>query len=78
MRKITAEAKGNGIRIKLEDLGVNGTLEVYCKNIQAVKRNGVSLREGADYSYDAKARKLTVSFKGATELMIDGANGLFS
>jgi len=77
VRKITAEAKSDGIRIKLDDLGVNGMLEVYCKDFKGLKRNGVSLREGADYSYDAKGHKLTVPFTGATELVIDGASSLF-
>ena len=77
-RTITAAANGRGVTVRLEDLRVAGTLEVYCRNVKAVKKNGARLREGAGYSYDAAAHRLTVPFNSATTLVIDGAVGLFA
>jgi len=69
--------EGSGITIAFEDLGVNGALEVYCRRVTAVRRNGSTLREGADYQYDALAQKLTVPFQGVTTLEVTGAESLF-
>ncbi len=77
MQTITASPRDGSIVIKFGDLGVNGTLEVYCRNLTGVTRNGVTLREGVDYSYNARGQKLNVSFTGATTLALKGARGLF-
>ncbi len=58
-------------------MGTVGALEVYCRNLKGVTKNGVVLHEGSDYTYDAHARKLNVPFKGATTLVIQGASGIF-
>lgn len=42
-----------------------------------VTKNGKVLRERANYSYDDKAKRLTVPFSGATALTVSGATGLF-
>src|SRR5215471_14917209 len=77
VRKIILAPRSDGIEIKLDDLGMPGTFEVYCRNIQGVTRNGVTLREGVDFSYDAQRHKLTASFTGKATLTIRGASGLF-
>jgi alpha-D-xyloside xylohydrolase len=76
-QKIKAQRTKEGLAIQFGDLGVPGTLEVYCGKIGAVTRNGQKLREGKDYQYDAAAKKLTVTFDGATQLTILGAPSLF-
>lgn len=76
-RAITAVAKNGGLEIHFPDLGVSGTLQVYCGNAAGVTRNGAVLRQGVDYAYDAKMHRLTVPFKGATDLWIKGATSLF-
>jgi alpha-D-xyloside xylohydrolase len=76
-QKIKAERTKEGLAIQFGDLGVPGTLEVYCGKIGAVTRNGQKLREEKDYQYDAAAKKLTVAFEGATQLTILGAPSLF-
>jgi alpha-glucosidase (family GH31 glycosyl hydrolase) len=73
--KITCSMGRGGIVVKFGDLGVNGTLEIYCRNVTGVISNGVTLRPGAGYSYDEKAKKLTVPFSGATTLTVSGAIG---
>ncbi|PYX94784.1 MAG: hypothetical protein DMG67_00665 [Acidobacteria bacterium] len=75
---ITVSPKAKGIEISFADLGVNGDLEVYCRNATRVVRNGVPLKAGTDYSYDAHARKLSVTFQGATTLTLQGARSLFT
>jgi len=77
VRKIILAPRSDGIEIKLDDLGMTGTFEVYCRNIQGVTRNRVTLREGVDFSYDAQKHKLTVPFTGSATLTIRGASGLF-
>jgi alpha-D-xyloside xylohydrolase len=69
--------EGGGITIAFDDLGVNGALEVYCRAVTAVRRNGSMLREGTDYQYDTQAQKLTIPFLGATTLEVKGAESLF-
>jgi alpha-D-xyloside xylohydrolase len=76
-----------GFKIEFADLGLpttpgaKTTLEIYCHtslSALGVTRNGVSLAPGKDFSYDAKAMKLTVPFDGATTLIVRGATTLFS
>ncbi len=69
--------KNKGIQIDFPDLGVNGDLEVYCSSAKGVVRNGVAMHAGTGYKYDAHAQKLTIPFKGATKIEIQGALGLF-
>lgn len=78
VQTIAVSPKSKGIEISLADLGVNGDLEVYCRNATRVVRNGVTLHAGSDYKYDARARKLTIPFQGATTLMLEGARSLFA
>jgi len=68
---------GDGITIEFGDLGVAGTLEVYCRTATAVRRNGTTLQKGAEYQYDPQAQKLTVPFQGAITVSVRGAESLF-
>jgi alpha-D-xyloside xylohydrolase len=77
VEKITCLSGRDGILIKFGDLGVDGTVEIYCRNVNGVSRNGAPLQAGAGYNYDEKAKKLTVPFSGATALKISGAVGPF-
>src|SRR5712692_3559523 len=77
VQKITASRKGDNLEISLGDLGINGTLEVYCRNEKGVSSNGAALSQGAGYTYDARAHKLSVSFQGETNLVIEGASSVF-
>jgi len=77
VRTITVSTDSRGITIKLEDLGTDGTVDVYCFGVRAVTRNGVFLRPNSDFNYDPKARKLSVTFSGATNLSLQGATSLF-
>jgi alpha-D-xyloside xylohydrolase len=78
VQPITVSAGRDGIRVAFPNLGVPGTLEVYCQNVKGVTRNGVQLTEGASgYSYDAATKKLTVRFTGVVNLTIQGATGIF-
>jgi alpha-D-xyloside xylohydrolase len=76
-QKITMSPASDGLAIHFGDLGVNGTIEVYCKSPKTVTRNGTTLREGSDYKYDSETRVLTVSYNGATNLEIKGAQSVF-
>jgi alpha-glucosidase (family GH31 glycosyl hydrolase) len=76
--RITSSASRGGIRIQFGDLGAAGFLEIYCRNATGVTRNGESLHSGAGYSYDEKAKKLTVPFSGATTVIVSGATDLFA
>jgi hypothetical protein len=44
------------VTIEFGDLGVPGTMEVYCRSARGLKRNGTVLREGADYISMLKGR----------------------
>jgi len=77
VRAIEVTPGKDGIAVTVPDLGVNGTLEIYCRNVNGVQRDGKKLRKGSDYSYDSKAQKLTVSFQGAAAFSITGATGVF-
>ena len=70
VQKISVASEGGELRIHFGDLGVNGVVEVYCTNAGGVTRNGVALRQGADYHYDPQLRKLTVPFQSAMDLHI--------
>jgi hypothetical protein len=77
VRKIQVTPEQAGLEIKIEDLGVGGSLEVYCRGVKGVQRNGAALRQGADYQYDEKQQKLTIPFSGASTFIISGATSLF-
>jgi len=77
VQRITARPEHDGLRIEFGDLGAPGTVEVYCQEVKGVTRNGVRLREGADYHSDKQSNKLTFSFQGASKIAIDGAGSLF-
>ena len=77
VRTIELAPAKDGLAVTLPDLGVNGTLEIYCRGLKAVERDGKKLRKGSDYSYDSKAQKLTVPFQGPAKFLISGASGVF-
>jgi hypothetical protein len=66
------------LTIQFGDLGAEGAVELYCRKVKEVTRNGVRLAEGNDYRYDREAQKLTVRFKGVTILAVKGAESLFN
>jgi hypothetical protein len=51
---------------------------VYCKKPKEVTKNGAKLHESNEYKYDSGAQKLTVRFKGATRLALQGTGSLFN
>jgi len=59
-------------------LGIEGTLEVYCRGVRGVTRNGIPLQANSGFKYDLAAHKLTVPFSGATDLTLAGAVSLFA
>jgi alpha-D-xyloside xylohydrolase len=77
VQRITAEPAGEGLQIEFGDLGAPGAIEVYCKEVTGVTRNGVQLKPGSDYQYDPPSHKLTISFQGASKIAITGAGSLF-
>jgi hypothetical protein len=46
VRTITATAMDGGFVIQFPDLGVSGTLEIYCGSVAGVTPNGAALRQG--------------------------------
>jgi hypothetical protein len=77
VRRIKVTPYAGGLTIQLGDLGTSGTLEVYCRKVSGVTKNGTALREGTGYQYDAAAQKLTVPFQGSTALAVRNAGSLF-
>ncbi len=77
-QKIAVTPSGDGLTIEFGELGMPGTLEIYCRGAkEIVTGDGRKLREGRDYSYDAGAQKLTVAFQGPTKLKVKGVVSLF-
>lgn len=76
-QKIAAERTNGSLSIQFGDLGTAGFLEVYCGKVNGVTRNNQKLRAGKDYQYDLSTKKLTVSFDGATHIIVEGAQSLF-
>ena len=77
VQKIAVTPENGQLAIHFDDLGTDGKLEVYCRNVREVRKNGSTLRIGTDYTYDAQTLKLTIPFKGATDLAIIGATSVF-
>jgi hypothetical protein len=55
-----------------------GKIEVHCKSIGRVSRDGAALVDGKDYTFDREARVLAVPFAGATSLVIEQAVSVFA
>lgn len=78
VRSIKMLPRPGAITITMDDLGLPGSLEVYCSAVRSVKKNGSLLRKRDDYDYDSATRKLTIPFSGATSLELVGAVSVFS
>ena len=76
VQTITSSLSGGTLTVKFDDLGTDGTLEIYCSGNSGVVRNGVALTS-ADFTYDAAKKLLTVSYSGATTLQINGTASIF-
>jgi hypothetical protein len=74
---ITCAHKNGGLVVSSEDLGANGEFEIYCRNLNSVRRNGQVLVEGKDYQYESATGMLRVSFQGRTGLELPGAESIF-
>jgi len=77
MQAIKSVPRSGGLTIEFGDLGTNGTLVVHCRKAAQVRKNGTTLRLGSDYHFDAQSGTLSVPFRGATHLEIDGAETFF-
>ncbi|MFZ0085086.1 MAG: TIM-barrel domain-containing protein [Candidatus Acidiferrales bacterium] len=77
VQEIAVKPGQDGIEVEVGELGAKGELEVYCRGVRGVQREGAALREGSDYHYDAAHNLLTIPFQGASSFVIEGATGLF-
>ena len=77
VQTITSSLSGGVVSVQFDDLGTNGTLEIYCSGYSSVVRNGVTLTVGGDFAYDSAKKLLTVSYSGATTLQISGTGSVF-
>ncbi len=75
-RRITTETAEDGIQVRFGDLGHDGTIEIFARNVTEVIRNGEEVSSSA-YEYDADTHKLTVSFEGAAQVRLPGAEPVF-
>ena len=78
VQKIIVTPGQHEVAIHFGDLGVSGMVLVYCKAVRGVSRNGTSLRQVTDYTYDQQGQTLAVPFEGATTLAIKGGESLFA
>jgi len=74
---IKSAPRSGGLTIELGDLGANGTLEAHCRKTAQVRKNGTTLRVGSDYHFDSQSGTLTVPFRGAAQLEVEGAETFF-
>ena len=74
VRTIKMTPRGGAFTIDLPDLGTSGSLEIYCKNLKSVKKDGKALQAGDGYRYDAQAGRLALPFSGGTSLEIEAAS----
>ena len=78
VRPISCSMSGDGVvDIQFDNLGYNGSLEVYCRGYTTVTRNGAALSEGIDFTYDLGRMLLTIPFTGTTTVEITGVTSIF-
>jgi alpha-glucosidase (family GH31 glycosyl hydrolase) len=77
-QKIRVSTEGDRVTIQFGDLGEEGVLEVYCRKAKDVVKNGVKLRAGSDYRYEAGTQKLTIPFKGVAKVELVGTASVFA
>jgi alpha-glucosidase (family GH31 glycosyl hydrolase) len=77
VQAISATPTGGSLQIKFGNLGMPGSLNVYCTAPASVTLNGVPLMLGTGYTYDAGTHLLTVSFQSASTLVLNGARSVF-
>ena len=77
VQTITSSLAAGTLTVQFDDLGTDGTLQIYCNSYSSVTRNNVKLTSGSDFTYDSAKKLLTVSYTGATTLQIAGTAGIF-
>jgi alpha-glucosidase (family GH31 glycosyl hydrolase) len=78
LRPISCSMSGDGlVEIQFDNLGYDGTLQVYCRRYATVTSNDVLLSEGTDFTYDLGRMLLTIPFKSATTVEITGVTSIF-
>jgi alpha-D-xyloside xylohydrolase len=77
VRDIAVRPSADGFEIRLDDLGLPGTLEVHLSALGAVQRGGVALRPDVDYAFDPAGGLLRLPFAGAATFELEGASGVF-
>jgi alpha-D-xyloside xylohydrolase len=77
MQPIMVSPGSRGVTIQIGDLGTPGVLEVYCRGLKSISKDGKALRAPRDYEYDVKAQRLRILFQAASTMVLDGASGLF-
>ena len=46
----------------------DGTVEIYCRQYSSVTRNGVSLTEGTDFSFDTRKKRISIPYQGVSNI----------
>ena len=77
VQTITSTLASGTLTVRFDDLGTDGTLQIYCNNFTSVTRNDVKLTSGSDFTYDTAKKLLSVSYSGATTLQIAGTASIF-
>lgn len=85
VRPISCSMSGDGlVEIQFDNLGYDGSLQVYCRGYADVTSNGVALSEGVDFTYDLGSglghpveMLLTIPFSGTTTVEITGVTSIF-
>jgi len=75
VKPITARLQKGRATVAFPDLGTPGTVELHASAVGRVRRNGKLLQAGTDYTFDAG--RLSVPFREATTLEVEGVVSLF-
>lgn len=71
VKQITGSMTPGGvIRLHFDDLGYDGSVQIYLDHLSEVSNNSVRLTPGDGYQFDEAAGRLTIPFSGATDIRV--------
>ncbi|MFA7485674.1 MAG: TIM-barrel domain-containing protein, partial [Phycisphaerae bacterium] len=72
----TSLAEGT-LTVAFDNLGINGNIQIYCKDFEKIKLNGEELTAGQSFTWSKQSGLLDIAYNGKTSLVVTGVKSIF-
>jgi alpha-glucosidase (family GH31 glycosyl hydrolase) len=77
VKNIETTLENKTLKVKFDDLGINGNLKIYCSSCGDITLNGRKLNADEGFTYDGSRNLLTIPYSKNTSLEVEGFVGIF-